>query len=308
MAYGFARDDASVEEGFRRIATEILDKAIRQVDKLNVAPAGPDNDETIHQLRKGCKKLRGLYRLVRPGFGGYARENAAIRDAAAGLSSARDAEVLVMTLDALVEGPAPVPAAVAAFRRKLEVRRVELARGSRAAAALAEFRDAMAAARKRSRRWRLEEDGFDALTGGLEVSYARARKAMRGARRDRSPENFHEWRKRAKDHWYHARLLAPTWPDMMDTHVRIAEELGELLGFHHDLCVFREALSQPANGDGEAIAFLAERAQHREAEVAVECLALGARLLAEKPASLAERWRAYWKHWRSDEPTRHSSG
>lgn len=308
MAYGFASDDTSVEEGFRRIATEILDKAIRQVDKLNDAPAGPDNDETIHQLRKGCKKLRGLYRLVRPGFGGYARENAAIRDAAAGLSSARDAEVLVATFDALMDKAAPAPQAVAAFREKLEARRKELARGNRAAAALAEFRDAMAAARKRSRRWRLEEDGFDALAGGLEASYARARKAMRGARKDPSPETFHEWRKRAKDHWYHARLLSPIWPELMDTHVRLAEDLGELLGFHHDLCVFREAIPALVDGDEAAATFLADLAQRREAEVAVDCLALGARLLAEKPAALAERWRAYWKHWRRDEPMRQSPG
>jgi CHAD domain-containing protein len=306
MAYGFARDDASVQDGFRRIATEILDKAIRQVEKLEEAPDRPDGDETIHQLRKGCKKLRGLFRLVRPGFRAYAKENAAVRDAAASLSSARDAEVLIVTFDALVEESAPVPAGVATFRKKLEVRRVELARGTDAAAALANFREAMAAIRKRSRRWRLEEDDFDALASGLETSYTRARNAMRAARKDPSAELFHEWRKRAKDHWYHARLLSPIWPDMMDTHVRIAEELGELLGFHHDLCVFQEVLSQPVNGDAEAIAFLAELAQHREAATAAECLALGARLLAERPAALSRRWRAYWKWWRSNEPVHQS--
>lgn len=300
MAYSFARDDASVEEGFRRIATEILDKAIRQAEKVEAGSDRTDGDQTIHQLRKGCKKLRGLYRLVRPGFRGYAKENAAVRAAAAGLSSARDAEVLVATFDTLV-GPAALDA-VSAVRGKLEMRREEQARGTNAAAALADFRDAMAAARKRSRRWRLEEDGFDALADGLEASFARARKAMRAVRKDSSPEVFHEWRKRAKDHWYHSRLLAPIWPDLLDTHVKIAEELGELLGFHHDLCVFRETISLPAKGDEEAAVFLAELARRRETEVAAECLALGSRLLAEKPAALSRRWRAYWKCWRSEEP------
>ena len=302
MAYSFARDDGSVAEGFRRIATEILDKAIRQAEKAETGSDSTDGDQTIHQLRKGCKKLRGLYRLVRPGFRGYAKENAAVRAAAAGLSSARDAEVLLVTFDALVGPVARVPDAVSAVRGKLETRREELARGTNAASALADFRDFMAAIRKRSRRWRLEEDGFDALASGLETSFARARKAMRAARKDSSPEIFHEWRKRAKDHWYHARLLAPIWPELLDNHVRIAEELGELLGFHHDLCVFRETVSQPAMGDEEAAVLLAELARQREAEVAAQCLALGSRLLAEKPAALSRRWRAYWKCWRSEEP------
>jgi CHAD domain-containing protein len=148
----------------------------------------------------------------------------------------------------------------------------------------------------------LDDDGFDALALGLETSFARARKAMRAARKDPSADVFHEWRKRAKDHWYHSRLLSPIWPDLLDTHVKIAEDLGELLGLHHDLSVFREATQDAAGGDGDAAAiFLDELARRREAEVAAECFAIGARLLAEEPAALSRRWRAYWKCWRAEQ-------
>lgn len=299
MGYCFAREDASVEDGFRRIATELFDKAIGQAEKAQAAgPAA--GDETIHELRKHCKKLRGLYRLVRPVFDGYAVENAAMRDAAGGLSSARDAEVLVQTFDWLVGSVDPPPEPVAAIRAGLLVRREALAGADNAGEALACFRDTMAAARRRARRWRLDGNGFDALAEGIETGLARARRAMRQARSNGSPEAFHEWRKRAKDHWYHARLLVPMWPEALGTHVRISEQLGELLGRHHDLCVLRDTIVQDRAHGREAADLVRVLAERREADIAAASLAIGARLLAEEPQALVRRWRAYWKCWRAE--------
>jgi CHAD domain-containing protein len=299
MAYCFAMGDASVEEGFRRIATELFRKVISQIDKVQASPDA-QTQETIHQLRKQCKKLRGLYRLVRPVFPDYRHENAAVRDAARKLSPARDAEVLVETFDMLMTPDGPVLDGVAKVRRRLVGRCEELARGRNAGEAFAEFREAMSAARKRARRWELEINGFDALSGGLEHSLRRARKAMREAHRNSSPEAFHEWRKRAKDHWYHARLLSPIWPELLDPHVKMAEELGELLGLHHDLSVFRQAIASGQEGE-DAVSVLDALAAQREAETAARSFALGARLLAEEPTALGKRWRAYWKCWRAEQ-------
>ena len=296
MAYCFARDDASVEEGFRRIAAELFDKSIKQARKAQ--KDGPAGEETIHQVRKHCKKLRGLYRLVRPVFPDYAEENAAVRDAARLLSFARDAEVLVETFDWLVKSVESVPVPVAAIRVRLGARREEAARGQNAASAFAAFVDTMSAARKRAKRWRLKENGFDALAGGLERTGAR--KAMRQARDEPSPETFHEWRKRGKDHWYHSRLLAPIWPGMLDMQVKLAEDLGEMLGRYHDLCVLQDVVADAAE-DEKAVVLLDEMAAKQKAELAAQCFALGSRLLAEEPAALAKRWRAYWKCWRDEQ-------
>src|SRR5690606_9905919 len=59
---------------------------------------------TVHQVRKRCKKLRGLLRLVRLNLdnGIYETENACFRDAASDLSSVRDAQTLVDTYDDLL--------------------------------------------------------------------------------------------------------------------------------------------------------------------------------------------------------------
>ncbi len=70
------------------------------------APAGgPSTQEAIHETRKALKRLRALVRLLREELGEqqFKREHAILRDAARRLAGARDAEVMVGTLDALLE-------------------------------------------------------------------------------------------------------------------------------------------------------------------------------------------------------------
>ena len=59
---------------------------------------------TVHETRKALKRLRALLVLLRPELGAkrYARENAALRDCGRRLAGARDAEVMLGTLDSLV--------------------------------------------------------------------------------------------------------------------------------------------------------------------------------------------------------------
>ena len=97
MAYRFKRGNSSVEAGVRRIATEEIDGAIDEIDDN-----GLELHETVHQVRKRCKKLRGLIRVVRPAFDDYQDENAAFREAARALSYVRDTEALIETYDDLV--------------------------------------------------------------------------------------------------------------------------------------------------------------------------------------------------------------
>ncbi|MDP3897781.1 MAG: CHAD domain-containing protein, partial [Mesorhizobium sp.] len=173
--------------------------------------------------------------------------------------------------------------------------------------ALTAFRDHMQAVRERAGDWRLDADGFDALAEGIGAAVAGARKAMRRARADPAPETVHDWRKRVKDHWYHARLLAPLWPVPMDAHARAADRLGELLGQHHDLAVLTaRARAEPGPlGDRAAGRKLLRRlVAERQAALEANCFAIGARLLAEPPDALVHRWRAYWKVWRKEEDAR----
>src|SRR3546814_13842801 len=78
----------------RRIAGEQIEKALASVEAR-------DRSDAIHDIRKRCKKLRGLVRLVRPVFDGYAQENAGFRRLADSISAARDSKVMQDNCDRL---------------------------------------------------------------------------------------------------------------------------------------------------------------------------------------------------------------
>ena len=232
MAYRFERDFSTIQDGIRQLAVELIDDAIDCADgKCR------DVHETVHSLRKSCKKLRGLIRLVRPVFDDYQAENAAFRDAARDFSYSRDCGVLIETYDGLLESYQEQVdrTKFAPIRRHLTVLQKQLAQGNDISERLGEFRKAMAKARNRARGWRIAEDGIEALERGIRKSYKGAQRAMDEAAQEPTADVVHEWRKRVKDHWYHTRLLCAIWPRPMRARSAVADELGDMLGKHHDL-------------------------------------------------------------------------
>lgn len=298
MSYRLRRNK-SASKSTRKVAREQIDKAIAEIDDASL-----DRHEVVHQVRKRCKKLRGLIRLVRPSFDKFQDENAFIRDSARGLSYVRDAQSIIDCLEKLTdESDQPIdPALCKPVRDELIRRRGEIAKDEEGLnIKLAEFRDRMKELRLRVDDWRVEGKGWAAFEGGLKKTYRRGRKAMGEAYADRSPEAFHEWRKRAKYHWYHLRLLRNIWPEMMKVECAAADELGDLLGDDHDLAVLRQTLEQtPENfGGREKVAELTELIESRRWQLEAEARPLGELLYAEKPKRHVARLRCYWKTWRS---------
>jgi CHAD domain-containing protein len=155
------------------------------------------------------------------------------------------------------------------------------------------------AARVRIAQWRLRHGGWKAVKGGLRRSYRRGRKAFKRAQEDPSTEALHEWRKRAKDYWYHLRLLQPVAPRTMKGHAKDAHLLSDLLGDDHDLALLRERLleAEPVLPvDVEAVIVLLD---HRREQLQAQAKLLGDRLYVEKPKAFRRRIRAYWKAWRA---------
>src|SRR5262245_12367688 len=93
-------DTESGTRGVRRIVRKQLSKAVQALEERQ-----PLSDEAVHTARKQMKKVRAGLRLLREAFGSraYERENTCIRDAARPLTTARDAGVLVDTLDKLAD-------------------------------------------------------------------------------------------------------------------------------------------------------------------------------------------------------------
>src|SRR6056297_195459 len=100
MGYVLERDE-SVEDGVRRIAREQLDDAVDDLENL----IDDDPADAVHDVRKRCKKVRGLVRLVRPSLGEdtYRVANDTARDAGRHLSDLRDATALMETFELVVD-------------------------------------------------------------------------------------------------------------------------------------------------------------------------------------------------------------
>jgi CHAD domain-containing protein len=298
MTYRFKRKE-SVEEGIRRIATEQIDRALYEIDDDAL-----DRHETVHQLRKRCKKLRALARLVRPAFPDYGRVNAIFRDAARELSYLRDAHVVVETFDHLIERfEATVDAeAFRGVRDKLaEHRDTHGSDGEGIESPIARFRDTMVATRTEIADWTLRTDGGRVVAAGASMTYKRARKAMGMAEDTPSTAVFHEWRKRMKYHWYHARLLKGCWPGLLKPWAREAGRMSDLLGDEHDLAVLHALLLTDPDrfADKDALQALTALIGRRRAELRARALQLGRFLLFDRPKRLEARVRAYFDAWQS---------
>jgi hypothetical protein len=295
MGYHIRRRE-SVEEAVRRIAVEEIAGAIDDVRLRQ-----PTVHEAVHELRKRCKKIRGLLRLVRPRLGEvYAGENAFYRDLSRDFSFVRDAQASLEALTRLIAHFAD-QVQLQDFQQLhayLMTAREEVAGSEHQ---LVEQLDQVVApleqARDRVARWPIGDDGFETVAPGLMKTYRRARRAMNLAYRHPSMHNFHQWRKRVKYHWHHAMLLQRSCPKLIKPHCRLAEQLGELLGQDHDYAGLRERLTDlqgSANLELEKQRFIA-LIDRRQAELRVEMERLGRFLQGETPRQLAARWRAYWE-------------
>lgn len=297
MAYRLRRT-RSVQSSVRLVAGEQIDKAIAEINDPDL-----DRHETVHQVRKRCKKLRALVRIVRPRFWAFGEQNSFFRDASRELSYLRDAQSVVECFESLIEnsGEQVDGERFAAIHGELIHRRNQV--GDDVAgldARLEAFLQQMHKARPGVDHWVIDDIGFSALSGGLKKTYRRGRKALRIAQADPTTDNLHELRKRVKYHWYHERLLRNTWPAMMKAERRAADGLADLLGDEHDLAVLQQTIDNEPDRFGEEPdrQALAELIAQRRRQLQAEVWPLAARVFAESPKARARRFKHYWKVWR----------
>lgn len=296
MPFGFTQR-SDVDKQVRRIATEQIEKALQECQGY------VDFDETVHGLRRRCKKLRGLLRLIEPRFKGFEAENRAVRDAADGLAGMRDAAVMIETFDALLQFDragnriarigVPLSEAVSGL---LESHVASLPEGGARQQLLAEFCRAMEQVGDRAKDWSIGRSGFAALAGGLEQTYRRMADGMGTAMADDTAEAMHDWRKQTKYHWHHVSLFSRAAPDVLEGPMDLLNQLGELLGDHHNLHVLDERLAAERGqvDDGGAGTIRAVIVEH-QAVLAGRAFALGRQLTAEKPGALRRRFEQYWQ-------------
>ena len=300
MAYRLGIDE-SVEFAVRRIAHEQIRGALR-----DLGGDSSDRSTGVHDARKRCKKLRSLLRLVDSAMGdAFAVEDAEIRNAARRLSAMRDAHVMLSTIKTLQQERRN-DAGAAAILDQLGVRPTQ-DQSKGGAAQVDESNDAVdrfiadiQLVQARVDQWRLQASEMDWIAPGLVRTYRRARRSMKIAMALPSPMNLHEWRKHAKHHQYHVRLLVNLWPRIMQARYDETKALTDAMGEDHDLALLREALCATATastqiGDESAVLAVIDR---RRAELQAYAFPLGRRLFSEKPRWHGRRMSRLWKLWR----------
>jgi CHAD domain-containing protein len=294
MAYRF-KHSQTVPENIKRIAAEEIGSAIAHLR----AKCRTAADESIHETRKNIKKTRALVRLVRPEPGhSYRDENAQLRDIGRQLSQLRDAGALMGVLDNLRKrshnGAGKSLVTVRKLLAQQKQRLEEEAETRKLKPALASD---LLRARKSIKYWPLEADGFSAIEAGLEKTFRNGRNAMTMARKSGRREDFHEWRKRVKDLWYHVRLLKKLWGEKMEGHDASLKELEEALGEDLNLAILAERVRSLAskNGDGLKAAQLARTIDAARTELRNRALEIGARVYSQKPREFMRQIKRLWK-------------
>lgn len=245
--------------------------ALGQVD-LTLELFGRDGNtisaDTVHETRKALKRLRALLRLIEHQLGGaqYKRDSDALRNTAQRLSRARDAEVMLATLDALI---ARHPRKLGRRRGVRQLRKRVLAQQQRSerkvlrdpatrTAVLTELHSF----RARVVAWQLiERPGLALVERDLTNLYKQGKQRHLRVLRAKGDQTIalHQWRKRVKDLRYAAEMLQrrdarkrrPADKRLRELSSR-ADTLGELLGEDHDLAVLAQHLRAGKHADASA--------------------------------------------------------
>jgi CHAD domain-containing protein len=297
MSYQLARGE-SIAAGLRRIVAEEIDSACSRLSARN----RENRDEAIHEARKSVKKLRGIVRLLMPGMGEAGeRENMALRDTGRRLSAFRDAAAIVETVDDLLKTCANDPAAkdLAAVRAVLAGRLNESGKTKDIASAARQVLRELRGFNRRANTWLEGEDGFAMLAPGLRASYRRGRRALARARKGETALNYHELRKRVKEHWYQVRLLESLGGGASAREKRL-KEMQEWLGEDHNLVLLRQTLAnEPAVfGEGEALAGVDRLIGKYQVNLREKAMAHGKELYASRPGAFMRHMEHLWDAWR----------
>jgi CHAD domain-containing protein len=255
--------------------------------------------EAIHETRKALKRLRALVRLLREELGErqFRREHEILRDAARRLAGARDAEVMVDTLDALLRRH---PRKLGRRRPLIELRKLLVA--ERAVAARQTLGDQttrgevlreLSGLRERAQRWELpKRPGIAIVENDLRRVYRQGRARMRLLARGKGGAHAsHEWRKRVKDLRYTAEILR------LRSLAHRADELGEVLGEEHDLVVLAGLLPPPGRAPFKgkrgkrARRALLKRIKRRRRQLRKRALRKGESLYGRQPKKFLRRVR-----------------
>lgn len=304
------RPDEPVTDGIRRVVRADLARVASALDD-----PGRGADRGVHDLRKACKRARGVLRMVRPALAKkrYKRENARFRELANAVGAARGAKVALDRFDELARDAELDRAAASAMRARLDEVLHERSAGGESQPDAVDAREALDRARPhlaaayeavldwdfvappRARHAEVGK-GFAIVAGGYSRTYAAARDEWADLRECTGSERLHEWRKDVKYALYQTEVLRDVWKAEMRARAGELKRLARRLGEEHDWYELRGLLGEIPDGDERRR--LVRELENRRVALRGACLRAGGRLFADPADEHLAHVHRLWRAWR----------
>jgi adenylate cyclase len=285
--------------GIHRMFAEQLSLAIYELSHTEGSL-----DTAVHEARKCIKRTRSLLRLIRPAIPKiYSSENRRLQQVGRSLSALRDSQVLLDTLSDLrkpedTDGHSDsqlqekFEAVCELLRnRKQSVTQTLQEQGGRQRAI-----DQLTEARATLHDSSLQKADSKLTIRQLASVIKRGKKAYANAYDDPTADNFHNFRKRAKDLRYQLGVLSNLWPDVFDAYVSSAKDLEQTLGDDHNLAVLTDVVKEH-RPHGEEEQALLEHIAKKQAQLREKANCLADRIYSEPVKAWTSRLQASWKAW-----------
>ncbi len=291
----------SVAENIRRILNGQIDR---------IAEHCPDSGEedihsSVHEIRKCCKRIRAVLRLVRDeiGYSAYYRENVFYRDLSRRLSAMRSFNVLVNSTQILqsdlsdtipVSSFEPLIGTLTSRRNKMFERLVIQEN------MMQYIRRQAEGSRARIGDLSLIRDDFGAFQEGLRRVYRQGRKFRDISRQSPTPHNLHQLRKKMKYLWYQMLILQPIFPPMLEVYTDTLDRIGENLGNIHDFSELQLFLKENHGIlENRMQTTLTDACEAKKASILGKTWNDIDTIYGEKPKELARRFAWYWRVYRN---------
>ncbi len=275
----------------RRVAQKELDVAITRLQRGNAAEAD------IHEARKSVKKVRAIVKLLRVPLGGrYATENGRLRAAGHRLARVRDADAMLQTLERLRGRYSAVITRTLEQRIARRLRREQRNARKRARTIAAQAAGILKQVRKTLPRRIAHVGGWSSVRAAVIKVYERARLEMADLTPDSSAAEFHVWRRRVKEHWYHVRLFERQHPTPR-SRARSLKTLETRLGDEHNLALLNVLVVENSDrfGDARTTSLVLGCIQKNERALRRQALTNARRLFSLKPKDFSTRVTQWWR-------------
>lgn len=292
MSYNL-RSSETFGHGLRRICRREIERAIKSTHR-------PHDDEKspVHQTRKQLKKTRAALRLMAPAVPAKEFESTdrELKKAARLLSQLRDAEVRFRTVRQLIETFNLETDRMLDETKNflgLELESFFAASGDWQS----EVQERLSRVGRRISHTNAEKLNCKQVRCVVQQTYRHGVRVLRKAIDAPTAENFHTFRKAAKELMYQLRILRPAHPPFFQPLVDELKILSEHLGHAHDLAFLAERLRSLEPDQSATAGAFFELIELREKELQLKAARLGEKFYAERAKNFGRRLSGHLIAW-----------